>query len=75
MPDRAPAWFTAASIALSAAAVAVTLWLWPDTSVLYDTADVGVSAAKAGAITAGGTLLVAACVCAVGALVAGRMRR
>lgn len=59
---------------LACAAVLATLILWPDTSDSYDADvnEVAVTAARAQAITAGGTLAVAASVLWVGSVLIGR---
>lgn len=73
MPDRAVTWLAAAAFALTAAAAWATISLWPPSvSYLDNDAGVAMATAKACAVGAGGTLLTAACVCAVGAVLAKR---
>lgn len=71
MPDRAANVLAVAATVLFLAAVVAVLGLWPPTGGYVD-ADVALVTAKACAVAAGGTPLTAACVCAVGAVLARR---
>jgi hypothetical protein len=65
-----------ATLVLLLAAVSAVIGFWPETPGYFD--DAGKAALlgdKARAVTAGGVLLVAACVCWVGALVVPRVER
>lgn len=73
MSNPARVWLGTFAVAFAFAAVFVTANLWPPTDGYYDNgATIALATAKACAATAGGTLLVAACVCAVGAVLARR---